>query len=48
MASSELDQERPGLIKAVVFSGFASKPGPEMMSPFGLKFMYKITRVRDV
>lgn len=41
----ELEKESPGLIRGVVFSGFASVPGPSSASPFGLRCLFCLTQV---
>jgi hypothetical protein len=45
-AAHELSQSHPGLVTAVVFTGFASSPGPAAASPLGLRFLHRMTLVR--
>lgn len=43
-SSYELEQECPGLLRGLIFSGFASVPGPSAASPFGLRCLFCLTQ----
>jgi alpha-beta hydrolase superfamily lysophospholipase len=42
----ELNEVHPGMVSAVVFSGFASVPSPSAASPFGIKALFCLTKAR--